>query len=226
MLIKKSLQVNQEEINYYVRYKDIKNIYLRIEKGHIYVNAPMLCPDHVIEKLIIERYDYILSKIKSYTSEANYKYQGYVYFLGKRYNIILRDLNEKKVIMKEDSFIVYHKNIQAVLEKYFKEYLYTYIDTKIKEYCTKEPRFPYPKIEFRKTKRRYGACFYKQKRVVFNPILVHKNKAFIDYVIVHELCHFIHPNHSPSFYKEVEKWIPDYKKISKEGDNYENNIHK
>ena len=41
--------------------------------------------------------------------------------------------------------------------------------------------------------------------LVFAPI------EAIEYVVVHELCHFIHQNHSPSFYAEVEKVLPDWK---------------
>ena len=37
----------------------------------------------------------------------------------------------------------------------------------------------------------------------------------IDAVIVHELCHIIHPNHSKNFYELVEKYIPNYKEIDK-----------
>ena len=35
----------------------------------------------------------------------------------------------------------------------------------------------------------------------------------IDYVIVHELCHLIQPNHSPKFYKLIKKLMPDYQKL-------------
>ncbi|WRK55759.1 M48 family metallopeptidase [Coprobacillaceae bacterium CR2/5/TPMF4] len=35
--------------------------------------------------------------------------------------------------------------------------------------------------------------------------LVHLNYELIDYVIVHELCHFLQPNHSKQFYQEIKK---------------------
>ena len=46
-------------------------------------------------------------------------------------------------------------------------------------------------------------------------VLVHLEKELIDYVIVHELCHFIQPNHSKLFYQEVQKRLPDYKEREK-----------
>ena len=41
--------------------------------------------------------------------------------------------------------------------------------------------------------------------------LVHLEKDLIDYVIVHELTHFLQANHSALFYQEIEKRMPDYK---------------
>ena len=60
-------------------------------------------------------------------------------------------------------------------------------------------------------KRRWDACFYQKNRVCFNLVLAHIDYALIDYVIVHELCHFLEANHSKAFYHEIEKRMPDYK---------------
>ena len=37
----------------------------------------------------------------------------------------------------------------------------------------------------------------------------------IDAVVVHELCHMLHRDHSPAFYREVERWLPDYREREK-----------
>ena len=60
-------------------------------------------------------------------------------------------------------------------------------------------------------KRRWGACFYQKNRVCFNLVLAHIDYALIDYVIVHELTHFLQANHSTLFYQEIAKRMPDYK---------------
>lgn len=50
-----------------------------------------------------------------------------------------------------------------------------------------------------------GCLFLSKNRVCFNLVLAHIDYALIDYVIVHELCHFLEANHSKAFYHEIEK---------------------
>ena len=54
-----------------------------------------------------------------------------------------------------------------------------------------------------------------KKALHFSSRLVMLPKKAIDAVIVHELCHIVHPNHSKNFYELVEKYIPNYKQIDK-----------
>ena len=147
-----------------------------------------------------------------------YDYQdgGYVIVFKQRYPIHLVDLNYKKAVFKENEIIVYDKHIEQVLDKELKKYLLELIYKYVEFYVSKDQRLPFPKITLKKTKRRYGACFYREGRISFNPILIHSSKAFIEYVVVHELCHFIEPNHSPAFYHEIEQKLPNYKTILKE----------
>lgn len=69
-------------------------------------------------------------------------------------------------------------------------------------------------------KARWGSC-YPDGRLQFNWRLVMMPKPVIDYVIIHELCHLIHMNHSKAFWAEVVKYCPDYSQhkqwLKKEG---------
>ena len=60
-------------------------------------------------------------------------------------------------------------------------------------------------------KTRWGVCNKSSMTVTLNTTLIHKAVPLIDYVIIQELCHFKHMDHSPSFWKEVEKYYPYYK---------------
>ena len=59
-------------------------------------------------------------------------------------------------------------------------------------------------------KSKWGSCDSRRK-LAFNWNLIKAPHAVIDYVVIHELCHIIQPNHSKLFWQEVEKYDPSYK---------------
>ncbi len=65
-------------------------------------------------------------------------------------------------------------------------------------------------IGFRKNRTRWGSCSGKN-RLNFNTRLAKMHPDFVEYVVVHELAHIRHKNHSKDFWAEVEKFLPDYK---------------
>lgn len=75
----------------------------------------------------------------------------------------------------------------------------------------KEMGVPYPVIKIRTMKSKWGSCIPAKNQITLNTRLIEQNKRFIEYVIVHEFCHFIHPNHSKDFYGLVGKLMPDWK---------------
>ncbi len=72
----------------------------------------------------------------------------------------------------------------------------------------------YGKITIRMQKSRWGSCS-AQGNLNFNCLLMRAPDEIIDYVVVHELCHRKEMNHSPKFWAEVEKILPDYKERRK-----------
>ena len=66
-------------------------------------------------------------------------------------------------------------------------------------------------IKITSAKKRFGSCNGKNS-ICFSLSLMQYPQAAIDYVVVHELCHIRHHDHSPAFYRLVESVLPDYKK--------------
>ncbi len=64
-------------------------------------------------------------------------------------------------------------------------------------------------------KTRFGSCSGKD-RVNFSLYLMQYSQGAVDYVVLHELCHIAHKNHSREFYELIARYMPDYQKYVKE----------
>jgi len=89
----------------------------------------------------------------------------------------------------------------------------------VKKYSSKMNLYP-SKVSFRFNKTRWGSCSAKNN-LTFNYYLAKLPYELIEYVVVHELAHIKHKNHSREFWAEVEKYLPDVKKRRKLLRNYE-----
>lgn len=69
------------------------------------------------------------------------------------------------------------------------------------------------KVTLRTMKSCWGSCRSKTHALTFNLYLAGKPTECVEYVIIHELAHIVHPNHSPQFWSLVEKYCPDYQRL-------------
>ena len=69
-------------------------------------------------------------------------------------------------------------------------------------------------VKINSAKKRYGSCS-GTNNLNFSLYLMDKDERFIDYVVVHELAHIKHHNHSKEFYSFIEQFMPDYKERMK-----------
>lgn len=212
----RQIELDNQLIDYQINVKKIKKCYLKIISGKIIVNTSPLFSIKEIERLIYDHKDVVLKQINNYVPKYNYINDGYVNIFDQRYQIILKDIKEYKAAIHDNEIFVYHNRIQETIEKELKDILKDYLYQQINYYLDTLFVLPLPQIEIKKLKSRWGACFPKQNKVSFNLFLVHLNKNLINYVIIHELCHFIQPNHSKLFYLEIEKRLPDYRIYEKE----------
>lgn len=83
------------------------------------------------------------------------------------------------------------------------------------EYFSKIYGIQYNKISIRNQKTRWGSCSVKGN-LNFNYKIALLPPESADYIIVHELCHLRHFNHSQDFWQLVSQAIPDYKRIRRE----------
>ena len=213
----KSYQIilNQEEIYYDVIYKHMNSIRMRVKQGKLVVSAPYYTPRSLIEDNIQKYQEKLLPLIHNYEEHVCYQEDGYVDIFDTRYIIRLRAVGQYQCEVHDQYLYVYHQNIAQCIENYLRQVLLDYIEEKIIYYLAYDFDLNMPTIEIKKYKGRWGSCYYKEGKVSFNLSLVHLDKELIDYVIVHELTHFLQANHSTLFYQEIAKRMPDYKERQK-----------
>ena len=68
-----------------------------------------------------------------------------------------------------------------------------------------------PTIKVRSMVSRWGVCAMAKRQITFALQLYNMPPAAQIYVVVHEYCHFLQPNHGRAFWAEVEKLLPDWK---------------
>lgn len=68
-----------------------------------------------------------------------------------------------------------------------------------------------PRTSVRKMKTLWGSCSVARHVVTFNFYLIKARMPYIDYVVLHELVHFLYPNHSKHFYAFLSNYMPDWK---------------
>ena len=68
-----------------------------------------------------------------------------------------------------------------------------------------------PILRIRNMETRWGSCLPKKGIVTLNKRLIEAPRNCIEYVVMHELCHFLYPNHSNQFYLFLSMLMPDWK---------------
>ena len=82
------------------------------------------------------------------------------------------------------------------------------------EYYAKIMQVEPASVKINSAKKRYGSCS-GTNNLNFSLYLMDKDERFVDYVVVHELAHIKHHNHSKDFYRFIEQFMPDYKERMK-----------
>ena len=190
-----------------------KNTYLRVKDDlKIYITTNTFTSNKEIENIILKNQDAIKKMITKVTNKKNK--QMWFFYLGKKYDII-KTSNSGITLGQEKLFINKNFNENDLEKWYKKEALKIFQERLDSCYNNFTKKIPYPSLTIRKMKTRWGVCNTRNKRVTLNLELIKKPLFCLDYVIIHELSHLIHPNHSKEFWLLVEDNCKDYKQIRK-----------
>lgn len=121
--------------------------------------------------------------------------------------LIILDCGQDKIIIQSDNLD--KEYIKEHLIKWYKERGLEVIKTRI-EYYQPQISVKPTDVVVKEQKRRWGTCTSK-RRLLFNWKIIMAPLSIIDYVVVHEMCHLIHMNHSKAYWDSLEMVLTNYK---------------
>ena len=187
---------------YQVRKSKRRTMSLEIKQdGGVLVRVPKMTPDFLIKKFVQQHGEWIEQKrsqaIKRHRLVLNKHFvPGEKFlFLGEEYDLKLGLASQDKA--------------REVFEKWYKQEFRGLINERV-EYFANMFGYKYDRLRISSAKSRWGSCS-SNKTLSFVWRLVMAPMEVIDYVVVHELAHLKHMDHSARFWAEVERMMPDYK---------------
>ena len=202
-------------------------LYIDPEKGVIVHSPQFLRVDEISEivrkraQWIIEKQKFVrnhsqLNSVKEFVSGEAFPY------LGKQYR-----LKVKKVALEKEASCKFVNGrllvqidrqldgkrvkdiVRKALIKWYLERAHEKIPARVRLYAQQMGAWP-ERVEIKNYKRQWGSCSHNGF-VRFNWKIITAPVTILDYVIVHELCHLIYPNHSAQFWEKLQTIIPNYK---------------
>ena len=192
--------------------KGNKNTYVRISDDlRIKVTTNYFVTKKDIRSLLDRNIEFLRNTIEKKNREIMKKEK--FYYLGKPYDIIEFSSTSKLEIIDNKIYVSDKKYI----DKWLKKEMIRIFEERLKyNYSLFTENIPYPNLKIRNMKTRWGVCNRKNLSITLNSNLIRETVDKIDYVIIHELSHLVHFNHSAAFWTTVGKYCPKYKQIRKE----------
>ena len=191
-----------------IKRKPIKNVYFKWLDDDLLVTCNTYTPQFEIEKLI-KKNMLGLIKLKKRTPKSDLN-ENEIYYLGNKF-IIEYDGVSKTYI---DGNKIISKDIHE-LNKFLFHQCQVIFTSRLERLKAQFDNLPEFTLKIRKMSTRWGVCNKGSMSITLNSDLIKKDVSLIDYVIIHELCHFKHMNHSLEFWQEVEKYYPYHKMARK-----------
>lgn len=198
-----------------------KTMSLHVKSGAIELRAPHHLPLPVAEAFIQERtfwLEKILSQHEEKKSEiVDYSQRNHIPFMGLRIRVHRNQASQNKWNLVEEGLQCSLQDTNArepfvaLLNDFYERQAAFWLTKKTKELAQRLMLDSKLKdIRLRRTKTKWGHCTH-DGHIQFNWQIMMAPENIIDYLVSHEVCHLKHLNHSPAFWKEVEKAHPTYK---------------
>ncbi|WP_424526075.1 M48 family metallopeptidase [Spiroplasma endosymbiont of Glossina fuscipes fuscipes] len=217
MAFQKVLPYQGNLIKYDLIIKEQKNIVLNVNNGKIKVSAPSHAHDWEIEALIYKNIKKIITVMDVHDNYRkiviNPDGTGYVFVFNEKYPLQLTTENVHTKIINRQLFLMkdagsYDENVKK-LHQFLKQKFGYKFEQLLDKWAT-TMGLTYKNLSVKVMTRKWGVCYPQTEKIVLNTKLIHFDPTVLEYVIVHELSHLVHHNHSKPFWYYIERYMPNY----------------
>ena len=221
--IKDCIEYGSVVMEYAVEYRTRKTLGICVHPdGSVEVKAPVEAPLEQIREHVHRRASWIckqqryFSSFGIYTPERKYVSGESHLYLGRQYMLRIIDSERNEVHYKGNIIEIecrHRKDARALLLAWYRKRA----EIKFEEYATpliarfNRYQVKPSAIKLKDMATRWGSCT-ATGQILLNPRLVCAPRICIEYVIIHELCHLVHRNHTKDFYELLTQEMPDWKK--------------
>lgn len=203
------------------RRKGQRNLRLRIREGKVMVSAPKRVAKSMIKEFVVSRKQWIHQKLDQQEKKADHltkvarKYRMRMLLRGEWKPVEEYEITHKSGIQfyeRDDKVKVQRGpvNSRELLSRsvidFYRHLARFEMKARIAELTQKMPIEVYG-VSIRDQQTRWGSCS-SRGTISLNWRMMKLPLAIRDYILIHELCHRIHMNHSPEFWKLVRSWYP------------------
>lgn len=187
----------------------MKRLIMRLEKkNELCLSSAKVSKKRLLD-FVHENKEWILHRQRSL--KDLFEIGSSFYYLNTSYCVMH---HEKALLIEDEKVYINPFKAKLQSDSFYKERAKQYLPDRV-EYWKVKMDLDFNALGFRLAKKRWGSCNSK-RNISLNPYMMKLSYKMIDYIIVHELSHLVHLNHSREFYQCVEEYIPDYIHIEKD----------
>lgn len=216
-----------ENISIEVKRKRIRNIIFKIkDDGILAISIPWHVSYKYIEKLLVIRKDWILENIKKLKNMSDEKIKyingDILNIFDKKFLLEVVESQKDNVLFKDDRLYLFTSRIddrdykKKIIDYWYREQGKIILKEMLEKWLLITNK-SINKLTIKTLKRNWGSCEVGKKNINLNSELLKQDRRFVEYVILHEIAHLEHPNHSKNFYNYVARFMPDWKERKKLG---------
>jgi hypothetical protein len=218
-----------EDLEYRIVYSRRRTIGISVHPDStVFVRVPYHTSMKTITRIVKEKYDWVIRHRDNYRNlDNNYLKRSYKegethFFRGKE--LILRiDKSARAYVKFVDGTIEIGTDnndpelIKKILYAGYKNEALKHFPVLMNKVLQEHQSYGFKpsSLVIRTMKRRWGSCSNKSV-ITLSTELIKLSDRFIEYVIIHELCHLRHHNHGVKFYELLSEIFPEWKSVRKE----------